>query len=174
MATVVLITGGARSGKSMFALQHALERPGPRVFIATAVACDDEMRRRIENHRSERTGQFSTIEAPYHLAHAVTTLPEETGVACIDCLTVWLGNLLFRFEAEPLRIEQEIDAFIAVLESAPCDLVIVTNEVGYGIVPENAMARRFRDDAGALNRRVAQVAQKVYLCVCGIAVTVKE
>jgi adenosylcobinamide kinase / adenosylcobinamide-phosphate guanylyltransferase len=174
MASVVLVTGGARSGKSMFALQNALERPGPRVFIATAVACDDEMRRRIENHRRERTGQFLTVEAPYLLAEAVTTLPGETTVACIDCLTVWLGNLLFRFEAEPFRIEQEIDAFIAVLETAPCDLVIVTNEVGYGIVPENAMARRFRDDAGALNRRVAQIAQKVYLCVCGIPVNVKE
>ena len=173
MASVILVTGGARSGKSTFALQQALQRPEPRKFIATAVACDDEMRRRIENHRHERTGQFSTVEAPYQLAEAVAGLPRETAVACIDCLTVWLGNLLFRFETEPYRMEQEIEAFLSALETAPCDLVIVTNEVGYGIVPENAMARRFRDDAGALNRRIAQIAQNVYLCVCGIPVTVK-
>ena len=94
-------------------------------------------------------------------------------MACIDCLTVWLGNLFHRYENDTAGLERVIDDFFDSIGKSACDLVIVTNEVGCGIVPENALARTYRDRAGMLNRRVAALAAKVYLCVCGIPVTLK-
>jgi adenosylcobinamide kinase/adenosylcobinamide-phosphate guanylyltransferase len=173
MAAITLITGGARSGKSLYAQELALQHAAPRVFIATALAIDSEMELRISNHREERAGQFATVEEPYNLAAALTRIPKGTSVALIDCLTVWLGNLMYRFGNDRAAVTGAIDAFIDKLPYPPCNLIVVTNEVGMGIVPDNAPAREFRDLAGNLNRRVAQRADKVYLCVCGIPVGVK-
>ena len=173
MASITLITGGARSGKSRFALEKALGYAGTRAFIATAVAIDGEMRERIEKHREERAGFFKTIEEPYDLASALRHLPEGTRVACIDCLTVWLGNLMHRYADDRQQLDIAINSFLDALHRTPCDLLVVTNETGWGIVPENALAREFRDIAGGINRRVASIAEHVYLCVCGIPVVVK-
>lgn len=173
MAQVTLISGGARSGKSHFAQEKALEYNGKRLFIATAVAIDTEMEERIAKHREERGGRFVTVEAPYDIAGALQKLSAETEIACIDCLTVWLGNLFHRHENYNGEIDKSINELVNMLHAPPCDLLLVTNEVGSGIVPEVAPARQFRDMAGTLNRRVAEAADHVYLCVCGIPVVVK-
>lgn len=173
MPLITLVTGGARSGKSDYALKLALEAPerGP-VFVATAEAFDDEMRQRIEKHRRERPATMQTVEAPIDLAGALRTLPSGTGLAVVDCLTVWMSNLMHHLGADRNEFPP-VQELRKLLEQPPCDLVFVTNEVGLGIVPENAMARRFRDLAGALNRAVAARADRVIFMVCGIPMQAK-
>jgi len=165
---ITLLTGGSRSGKSRHALELAMtyER---RAFIATAVAFDDEMRDRVGKHQDERGAAFATLEEPRDLAGALRRIPTGTDVAVIDCLTVWLGNLMHENATESGLIE----AFLGALEDPPCDLLIVTNEVGMGIVPGNAMAREFRDLAGSLNQKVAALAGHVILMVSGLPLVVK-
>lgn len=170
MKDVMLVTGGARSGKSRFAMETAL-RYEKRVFLATAPVCDSEMEQRIAAHRAERGGRFLTIEEPLDLAGALGSVPPDTDVILLDCLTVWTGNLMHRHGAA--GDYAEIDAFFAALKPPPAAMILVTNEVGCGIVPENAMARRFRDLAGTINQRAAAVAAGVVLCVSGIPVAVK-
>lgn len=173
MARITLVTGGARSGKSDHALRMALgRRDGAAVFVATAEAFDDEMRQRIEKHRRERPAGMPTIEAPVDLSGALRSLPAGTGIAVVDCLTVWLNNLVHHLgvSADTYRPVREL---LELIERPPCDLIFVTNEVGLGIVPENAMARRFRDLAGGLNRAVAARADRVIFMVCGIPMQAK-
>lgn len=167
-----LVTGGGRSGKSRHALELALPRES-KVFIATAEAIDDEMRARIEKHREVRGEEFLTVEEPLDLARAVRSLPEGTEVAVIDCLTVWLGNLVHRHEGEAHGFP-EVPAFVEAVRDPPCDLIIVTNEVGMGIIPANELARRFRDLAGTVNQAVATLADEVVLMVSGIPVVIKN
>jgi adenosylcobinamide kinase/adenosylcobinamide-phosphate guanylyltransferase len=213
MGRIVLFTGGGRSGKSRQAMERALAYPAPRAFIATAEPLDDEMRERIERHRRERGGTFETIEEPVDLAGALRRVRPGTTVALIDCLTVWLGNVMHR-RGEAARDYPEIAAFVAALKemeaaSSPprrgdaedkpgvlpsnsqdtarrlgvsavtrapsCDLIIVTNEVGMGIIPaDNELSRRFRDQAGWLNQAVAEIADEVVLVVSGIPVVIKD
>jgi len=166
-----LVTGGGRSGKSRHALELALPREA-KAFIATAQALDDEMRARIEKHREDRGGEFLTVEEPFDLAHAVRSLPDGIEVAVIDCLTVWLGNLVHRHEGEQGAFP-EVPAFVEALRDPPCDVIVVTNEVGMGIVPANELARRFRDLAGTVNQAVAALADEVILMVSGVPLVVK-
>jgi adenosylcobinamide kinase/adenosylcobinamide-phosphate guanylyltransferase len=173
MAEVTLITGGARSGKSAFALELARKRYSQRALIATAVALDQEMKERILLHQKDRGDAFHTIEEPVRLAEAISSCAGRSEVAVVDCLTVWLGNLHHHSDKNGLSIEDHADRFLAVLDNAPCDLILVTNEVGWGIVPENRLARVFRDRAGLLNRQVAQKARRVYLLCCGIPLLLK-
>jgi len=169
--TIILITGGARSGKSAFAVQLALKYKKP-VFIATAVACDKEMRDRIVHHKNERGNKFlMTIEEPYNPAEALKKIPSDTGVILLDCLTVWLGNLLWRNKKGDKY--QEIEDFLSCLDTLPCSIIIVTNEVGMGLVPDNSLGRRFRDIAGEVNKRVAEKAHQVIMTVCGIPLHIK-
>jgi adenosylcobinamide kinase/adenosylcobinamide-phosphate guanylyltransferase len=171
MARITLITGGARSGKSRCALGLAAERPQP-AFIATAELLDEEMCARIARHRAERPARFHTIEEPLDLAGALRRLPPGTGVAIVDCLTVWLGNLLHhRGAAEQYP---EVRAFLQALDQPPCDLILVTNEVGLGLVPPTEMGRAFRDLAGTLNQQVASRAGTVILVVCGLPLFLKK
>jgi len=172
MNTLSLVTGGARSGKSAHALDLALKFPGPRVFLATATPFDSEMEARISAHKNERGDEFMTVEEPFDPAGAIIALSPETGVVLMDCLTVWLGNLLHRDESRDGEYP-EIRRFLELLESPPFDLVLVTNEVGSGIVPENRLARKFRDLAGFLNQKTAQKAHRVFLCACGIPILIK-
>lgn len=172
MKTVTLVTGGARSGKSTFAVQQAQGYSGPRAFIATATACDDEMSQRITRHQEERGHDFVTLEEPYRLAEALATLPNSTQVAVVDCLTVWLGNLLLRGEVQN-DTHPEIDALLETLRAPPCDLIIVTNEVGLGLVPMTEIGRRYRDVAGRTNQRVAAAADRVVLMVSGLSMNLK-
>ena len=171
MKRIILVTGGSRSGKS----KHALELAAPysqKIFIATAEATDDEMRARIELHRRERDRSFRTLEEPVDLAAALTSLPEDTEVAVLDCITVWLGNLLHRGKLNQ-GIYPEVDTFLDTLKAPPCQLILVTNEVGMGIIPGEPATRRFRDIAGGMNQQLAQLAHEVILTVCGIPVRIK-
>jgi len=173
MRKVTLITGGARSGKSRHALVLAQAHSGKRAFVASAEPCDEEMRERIRRHREERDPSFLTIEEPLDLAKALRSLPGDVEIAVIDCLTVWLGNVM-HCRGHEAGEPPELHELFALLAAPPCDLVIVTNEVGMGIVPGEPLARRFRDLAGRINQEVARRADVVILMVSGIPIIVKQ
>jgi adenosylcobinamide kinase/adenosylcobinamide-phosphate guanylyltransferase len=170
--TIVFVTGGGRSGKSAYAVSLARSYSGKRAFIATAEPFDEEMRARIQQHKKERGDEFCTIEEPIMLADVVKSLAGKFEVAVVDCLTVWLGNLMHREENGNIECAQ-VARLLELLDDPPCDLIIVSNEVGMGVIPHNAMARCFRDVAGRLNQRVAKRAERVILMVSGVPVTVK-
>ncbi len=171
MPQVILVTGGARSGKSRYAMELALGYE-KRVFIATAQVTDGEMKERIERHRRERGDLFVTLEEPLDLAGAIGSLPSDTGVALVDCLTVWLGNLFHHLGDVDLESPAIWD-FLRVLEEPPFSLILVTNEVGMGLVPPDVLSRRFRDVAGLVNQEVARRAHRVVFTVCGIPMVIK-
>jgi adenosylcobinamide kinase/adenosylcobinamide-phosphate guanylyltransferase len=160
---LVLVGGGARSGKSRWALERARKCGDRLVYIATAEALDDEMSARIAKHRAERGDEFVTIEAPLDLAGAIRSLSSDAIV--VDCLTLWLSN--------SMSLEDKTEETIAVALESTADVIVVTNEVGCGIVPENALARDFRDRAGRMNQRFAEAADEVYWMVFGQALRVK-
>ncbi len=175
---VVLIGGGARSGKSRFALEYAEQRFASRAFVATAQALDSEMADRIRHHQQSRGAAWKTLEAPLNLVAALSGAAAEFDVVVVDCLTLWLSNILLDPERD---VEKEIDSLVRYLaepkESAsfgPRSIVLVTNEVGSGIVPDNELGRNFRDIAGVLNQRVAQTADEVYWMAFGIPMTIKK
>ena len=140
---------------------------------ATACICDNEMEERIEKHQKERGPHFTVVEIPYELGETLQALPISPSVILVDCLTVWIGNLLYRYENKEVAIDEKVEKLLCALNTVPCDIFLVTNETGLGIVPENALARKFRDLAGTVNRKIAQKADNVYFCVCGIPITVK-
>ncbi len=173
MSNVIYVTGGARSGKSSFALQLAAPYAN-RVFLATAEPFDDEMQWRIGKHQEERGKEFTTVEEPLYLDRALGKLPAGSEVVLLDCLTVWAGNLMHYFEEKGEgEIDRQIELFLDVLRHPPCDIILVSNEVGMGIVPENAMARRFRDRAGIINQKVASVATEAWLLCSGLPLKLK-
>jgi len=165
---IELILGGARSGKSRIAQQAALESGLEVVFCAAAQAFDDEMAQRIARHRAERPASWRTVEEPLELASALAREAAPGRCVLVDCLTLWLSNLIFA------RREDEIDALLAILPTLPGHLILVSNEVGWGIVPENELARRFRDEQGRLNQRIAQIADRVTLVAAGLPLTLKD
>jgi adenosylcobinamide kinase/adenosylcobinamide-phosphate guanylyltransferase len=166
MSRLTLVLGGARSGKSRFAESLARQHGGPRTYIATAEAFDDEMRQRIAKHREQRAGDgWQTIEATLDPA---AVLPRE-GLALLDCVTVWLGNLMHH--GRDLRTE--VAKLCATLETCPAEVILVSNEVGLSIVPENAMARRFRDEQGLANQALAAIADNVYFIAAGLPLNLK-
>ncbi|TCD47455.1 bifunctional adenosylcobinamide kinase/adenosylcobinamide-phosphate guanylyltransferase [Chlorobium sp. N1] len=169
---IVFVTGGARSGKSTFALNLAMQHER-RVFLATAEAFDGEMEARIRRHREERSDAFTTIEEPVGIGEALGRVPAGTGVVLLDCLTVWTGNLMYRFGEDESAIEREIESLLGVLRDPPCSVILVTNETGMGIVPENAMARRFRDMAGIINQRAATLSDEAWLLASGLPLRLK-
>lgn len=169
---VTLVTGGARSGKSRFAQQRARALGGDDVTcIVTAVVTDAEMAARIELHRRERPTSWRTIEAPRAAAAALSDAPG--AVILLDCLTLLVSNALFEREAEgeaaaAAAADGEVTALLEAAETRAGHLIVVTNEVGWGVVPEHALARWFRDAAGRANQRVAARADEVHLLVSGI------
>jgi adenosylcobinamide kinase / adenosylcobinamide-phosphate guanylyltransferase len=166
--TIILITGGARSGKSTRAEARAREFPGRPVYIATAEALDAEMRERIAQHRARRGSDWLERETPLQLVAAL----DETdggGARLVDCLTLWLTNLMLA----DCDWEKEASALVEALVRQKSPVVLVTNEVGLGIVPDNALARRFRDAAGILNQMIARAAVEVEFVVAGIPMRVK-
>ncbi|HEY1269560.1 MAG TPA: bifunctional adenosylcobinamide kinase/adenosylcobinamide-phosphate guanylyltransferase [Candidatus Binatia bacterium] len=168
---IILITGGARSGKSRYAEQRARETGARLLYVATAEAGDDEMARRIAAHRARRGAEWTTIESPIEIARA---LREGRGfdAAVIDCVTLWLSNLMAR--GGEGRTEHAVEEFIAAARGFDAPLFIVTNELGSGIVPDNAVARSFRDLAGWTNQRLAASADEVVLMVAGLPLLVKK
>ncbi len=172
MKKITLITGGARSGKSSFALDIALEYD-KRGFIATAIPFDDEMKKRIKNHQAERENKFVTVEEPHNLAEAITELQDDVNVIIIDCISVWLGNLLFKHGETENKFD-EVNKFYNQLNKINCDIIIVTNEVGMGIIPDNKLARNYREIAGFVNKQIAKFADEVILMISGIPLKIKE
>jgi adenosylcobinamide kinase/adenosylcobinamide-phosphate guanylyltransferase len=166
---IILLTGGARSGKSKMALQLAGEH-SPKIFVATAEALDEEMKKRIQLHRSERNQDWITIEEPISLTKILKEHPE--GVVVLDCITLWLSNLLMRSFRES-EIEIEIVDLCKALEARQASTIVVANEVGLGIVPEHPSGRQFRDLAGLANQRIAKVAHRVILMVSGLSLSLK-
>jgi len=171
MPETVLITGGARSGKSSFAIE-CVSRFARKGFLATAVACDDEMRDRIRRHREERDASFVTMEESYDLAESIEKLAQSVDCIVVDCITVWLSTVLYRHRNMEGPFPP-VEDFLDFLRNTPCPLFVVTNEVGMGIVPGNEIARRFRDLAGTVNRRIAACADTVVFMVSGLPLLVK-
>jgi adenosylcobinamide kinase/adenosylcobinamide-phosphate guanylyltransferase len=174
MATITLITGGSRSGKSAhaIALATAAAGAGRRFFIATAQALDPEMRTRIAHHRAARPADFHTVEEPLDLCTALRACEQRADIAVIDCLTLWVSNLMGA-GMDDHAIMNAADALAAALGSVPFATVIVTGEVGSGIVPENPVARRFRDLLGWTNQKIARAADAVILMAAGYPLRIK-
>jgi adenosylcobinamide kinase/adenosylcobinamide-phosphate guanylyltransferase len=167
-ASLTFIIGGARSGKSARAEHLIAKLPPPWIYIATAQAFDDEMRERIALHQGRRDTGWRTIEAPLDLAGALEQIGEGAPVL-VDCLTLWLSNHML---AEH-DVTRECDRLEKVLAKPKGPWFLVSNEVGMGIVPDNQLARRFRDEAGRLNQRIAAIADRVIFMVAGIPMQVK-
>lgn len=165
---VTFVLGGARSGKSSYAEGLVTAMPQPWVYIATAEARDDEMAARIAAHRARRAAGWQTIEAPHELPEALNAAPQ-TATVLVDCLTLWLSNLMHaQFDTKKMTAALE-----EALGARQGTTVLVANEVGLGIVPNNALARAFRDAQGELNQRIAACANRVVLMVAGLPLTVK-
>ena len=173
MSRLIFVTGGARSGKSGFAARLAEEAGGRPTYLATATPDDSEMSARIERHKAERGVGWDTVEEPIEVAAALAGIKTD-GAVVLDCITLWLTNLLMEdlegFESVAVEKAEEL---IRVLRGLDCTAVVVSNEVGMGIVPDNALARRFRDAAGTVNRMLASAADEVYLVVSGQPLRIK-
>ncbi len=177
---LVLITGGARSGKSRFAEEYAAKCGACIEYIATAEAADEEMKLRVELHRQRRPAAWKTVEAPYDAAPAMRSAVQRADAVLFDCLTLYISNLLLApgMPLDPLeRSKIVLDSWWELLTAAgsgTASVIIVTNEVGCGIVPENSLAREYRDLSGLANQMAAKWADEVYLMTCGLAVEVKK
>jgi adenosylcobinamide kinase / adenosylcobinamide-phosphate guanylyltransferase len=169
---IILVTGGARSGKSKYAEQRAQQLGGRRLYLATAESNDEEMAQRIAEHKKRRGNNWVTIEEPMELSSALLAQRGRTDCALVDCLTIWLSNLLLHRDAD--FVEDRVDQFLGTLPQLDFHVVLVTNEVGWGIVPDNLLARQFRDLAGWANQQIATVATEVILMVAGIPMVVKK
>ena len=166
---ITLIIGGAASGKSLWAENYTLSATKRPLYIATAQPFDTEMEEKIAAHRARRTAQWELKEAPLDLVEALSGLTSES-CALIDCLTMWLSNhLLADTPLEPLETD-----LLKALSICPAKLILVTNEVGYSVVPENALARKFRTAQGQLNQRLAAAANKVVLVTAGLPLVLKS
>ncbi|MEM7158172.1 MAG: bifunctional adenosylcobinamide kinase/adenosylcobinamide-phosphate guanylyltransferase [Myxococcota bacterium] len=165
---LILIGGGARSGKSSFAVHRALAAGPSRLFIATARAYDEEMEARIAAHRAERSDAFRTIEAPVDLHAALdSAIAERPDAIVIDCLTLWMSNLLLDEQPPSAILDRALEIGKAAT-AAPVPILVVTNEVGMGVVPMSALGRTFRDVAGSAHQRLSSVADEVWFAVMGL------
>lgn len=170
---VALILGGAKSGKSRYGLSLAARFPAPRLFVATGQAKDEEMTARIARHQQDRGPQWHTREEPLALAQTIAAAQEGYGVILVDCLTLWLSNLMLRENRSPNQTEADCEQLLGGLAKTKTPVILISNEVGLGIVPENPLARQFRDLAGRLHQQLAQTADLVTLVVAGLPLTIK-
>ncbi|MBY0284962.1 MAG: bifunctional adenosylcobinamide kinase/adenosylcobinamide-phosphate guanylyltransferase [Sphingomonas sp.] len=172
-ANVVFFLGGARSGKSRLAQELAEKLADSQtvapVYLATGQPFDAEMTERIARHRADRGPRWRTVECPLNLPEAIGKEAVDGNVVLVDCLTLWVSNLLL----SDVDIIQASDRLLSAIGNARCPLVIVSNEVGLGIVPDNALARRFRDEAGRLHQCVAAAADKVFFVAAGLSFSLK-
>ena len=169
--TVTLVLGGVRSGKSRYALTEAV-RVGRVTFVATARRSDAEMRRKIAAHRRERPSSWKTVEAPTGLDQVIRREGQAADLLLVDCLTTYCGGLLSRCRTEPGR-RRHVDAVVEAIRSTPACVLVVSNEVGSGVVPAFKSGRVFRDLLGEFNQQVARVADRVVLLVAGVPIAVK-
>ncbi len=171
MQKITIVLGGARSGKSYYALAEASQIKGKKAFIATAEALDDEMHIRIENHKKERGSDWDTYEEPLHIAPIIDRIKGAYNVILIDCLTLWVSNIMHA----GFDIAEETEKLVSAISIAhPAPLYIISNEVGLGLVPESPLGRAYRDNLGHVNRQVAQAATDVIFMVAGIPLKVKS
>ena len=168
MCLTILVTGGARSGKSVFAEKRTKQLGSSLIYIATSEVIDSEMKKRVEEHQARRGSEWQTLHAPINLTEALIET-DGKGPCLVDCVTVWLNNLIFHDE----DIDAATKELITVLNERSDPVVLVTNEVGSGIIPENALARRFCDEAGRLNQTISQIADEVYVSISGIPLQIK-
>ncbi len=183
MVKSILITGGARSGKSRLAQELALKSGKPVLFVATAWAGDEEMRQRIEDHRKARPMTWSTLEVTTHVGNQIRQSIGESQVVIVDCITLLVSNILNQYidqvseQVDASLVEQEvtreIEELVTCINSVSATFILVTNEVGLGLVPANRIGRLYRDLLGKANQRLAQQANEVYLMVAGLPVLIK-
>ena len=169
---IIFITGGCRSGKSRYALDYANRHFSKKLYLATSEVRDEEMARRVENHKRARGPEWQTVEEPIKVAEKISQHADRTEVVLVDCLTLWLSNLLLRWDDES-KIMEEVGRLTAAVEKSRGTSIIVSNEVGMGIVPDNPLARRFRDLSGMANQKIAETADRVIFMVSGIPVFLK-
>lgn len=177
MARTILLTGGARSGKSSFAEKMAGEYGTSLGYLATAQQYDGEMEERVKRHQERRGSEWTTVEEPVHLSQTLARCDGQFQVILVDCLTLWLSNLLFTYEESGENVEERIQEDLRhlkkTLQTMVTPVILVTNEVGMGIVPDNRLARLFRDIAGTANQSLAAVADEVYVVISGIPLKIK-
>lgn len=187
MAHIVLVTGGARSGKSSFAEKYIHEVAGKTLYIATAIAFDDEMKDRILKHQSVRPESWHTYEGYQHLDQVVKDRGNQYESLLLDCVTLWVTNLMFAYlqteDYDSLTQEEigtvektiinEVQRFVEQIKRSNLAVVLVTNEIGSSLVPENKLGRIFRDIQGKINQQLGNVADEVYLVVCGQPLKIK-
>ncbi|MDP1731526.1 MAG: bifunctional adenosylcobinamide kinase/adenosylcobinamide-phosphate guanylyltransferase [Devosia sp.] len=166
----VLILGGARSGKTALGERLAMRAGDKPAYLATAEALDGEMRDRVQTHQRQRMGRFDTIEEPIELAEAIVTAAKSHDVILVDCLTLWITNLLGANQDVAAAVE---DLAVTLAQIKTAKVILISNEVGLGIVPDNAMARSFRDLAGSAQQRLAEICADVYFVVAGLPMTLK-
>jgi adenosylcobinamide kinase/adenosylcobinamide-phosphate guanylyltransferase len=171
-SSVTLVLGGVRSGKSRYAQQLA-ERESCVIFVATAKASDDEMQRKIERHREERPAEWITVEEPLELVQVLRQRGQSCDVMVVDCLTIFAANLLEAEGDDQDAVDRRVEALCEALRSAACSVVLVSNEVGSGVVPAYPLGRRYRDLLGEINQSVARVADDVVLMVAGLPLALK-
>ena len=173
MGRIVLITGGARSGKSGYAQALAEACPGELLYVATAGIHDEEMDERVRLHRESRGARWSTLEEPYLWPERLSAAANDHGAVLVDCITLWLSNLFFRYEEDVDRVREEVTRGLPFLTKIEVPIFLVTNEVGSGIVPENRLARVFRDLAGEVNQQLGALADEAWLVASGLPLRLK-
>ena len=169
---MILITGGCRSGKSRFALDYANQHFSKKLYLATCEALDEEMAHRIAHHKKMRSPEWQTIEEPVEVVDKIRRYGAETDVILLDCVTLWLSNLLMR-RKDDSEVMKEISALIDRIQEKRTSLILVSNEVGLGIVPADPLSRRFRDLSGMANQRIAEAADTAIFMVSGIPTFLK-
>lgn len=170
----MLVLGGARSGKSSFALDLCNKLEGKYFFIATAQAFDGEMEDRIKRHQEERGNEWKTIEETVSICERIKKIDSDDTIILVDCLTLWLSNLYMKYESDVERVYDDIEKLISTASKIKGRLVLVSNEVGMGIVPENKLARLYRDASGAMNKKIAEKSYKVVINFAGLPVVLKD
>jgi adenosylcobinamide kinase/adenosylcobinamide-phosphate guanylyltransferase len=170
MKRITFILGGARSGKSRYAEGLAQHHKGQLTYIATAEVTDEEMRERIARHRAERGEKWTTIEAPLELVAALARADGASSFMLVECITLWMNNLIYHGK----DVAGEVERLCTALARIKGRLVIVANEVGLGIVPDNVLARRFRDEAGRANQAIAEAADEVVFIAAGLPMMLKK
>ncbi|MGE8541538.1 bifunctional adenosylcobinamide kinase/adenosylcobinamide-phosphate guanylyltransferase [Acinetobacter sp. ANC 3813] len=166
-----LILGGARSGKSRLAEQTAIQLNKPVTYVATAQAWDDEMRERIEHHQAQRPREWALVEEPVYLADRLKQIDQAGQLILVDCLTLWMSNLLMSDNAQ-LQIE-ECTKLLQILPQLKSEIILVSNETGLGVVPMGQISRKFVDESGRLHQQLGQIADKVLFCVAGFPMILK-
>lgn len=171
-ANSFLVIGGCRSGKSSYALERCNQISGRKIYIATTVVQDEEMHQRVAAHQQERGKGWQTIEEPLQVHQHIETRSKTAAVILVDCLTLWVSNMLME-TYEQDRVLTMVEHLTQAVQHSQCPVFLVSNEVGTGIVPENKLARRFRDNAGLVNQKVAAAVDEVYYTVAGIPMRIK-